>query len=215
MKIISSTILWCVFNWKCCTHYVSLLQSIVSKWTINSSLKLMRGTAWWGGIRCWSREKNDTPKAQGHLHPWCEGSGTGLFWQSWVVDSLTLLHAADRGEEMQVLRSVPGNGGQQSNSCDAPFRSPDSSARLHGHRGPACQSHQVHLEKSSWRTWKVCQLRVKVSVFKALVNAVKSTESIQIFHDEYNLELFLISLTFEVLDKCCFRWSWLTSGYQQ
>lgn len=62
---ISSTILWCVFNWKCscscCLHIVTpyvQLRSVVIKLTLSSSLlTLMQGSAWRGGIRFGSREK--------------------------------------------------------------------------------------------------------------------------------------------------------------
>lgn len=62
---ISSTILWCVFRWKCsrsrCLHIVTpyvQLRSVVIKLTLSSSrLTLMRGSAWLEGIRFGSREK--------------------------------------------------------------------------------------------------------------------------------------------------------------
>lgn len=124
---ISSTILWCVFRWKCsrsrCLHIVTpyvQLRSVVIKLTLSSSrLTLMRGSAWLEGIRFGSREKMIPQKPRAISAP--DVRGEACFGR---IEQLTGWLSC-----MLLTVVLSGNGGQQPNSCDAPFRSPDSTAR--------------------------------------------------------------------------------------
>lgn len=118
MKIYSmfipSTILWCVFSWKCnCSYclcivapYVCPLWSVVIKLTLSSSLfTVMRESAWQEGIRFGSREKKWSPKSPGPSPPlmWGEWSRLVLAGlSSWQADSHACCWQRGRNAASQV-----------------------------------------------------------------------------------------------------------------
>ncbi len=156
--------------------------SVVIKLTLGSALlTLMWGSTWWGGIRLGSREKIILQKPRA-VSTWCEASAPGLFWLDWAVDRLTLLHAADRKEEMQLLRSArPRRPTTKQLWCS--FQKP----RLYSQT--ACSKHGPVAPGAPRKVPEghgKCELRVKVPDFKAVVNVAKSAESNLKLYNEYD-----------------------------